>query len=63
MYKSVLFTDKEIYLLRNIVSDFLSRNVTSEDVNLTIILNRLRDKNPQESYVNNSDLGRFPTNQ
>jgi hypothetical protein len=63
MYKSVLFTDKEIYLLRNIVSDFLSRNVTSEDVNLTIILNRLRDKNPQESYVNNSNLGRFPTNQ
>jgi hypothetical protein len=63
MYKSVLFTDKEIYLLRNIVSDFLSRNVTSEDVNLTIILNRLRDKNPQESYVNNNDLGRFPTNQ
>ena len=63
MYKSVLFTDKEIYLLRNIVSDFLSRNVTSEDVNLTIILNRLRDKNPQESYGNNSDLGRFSTNQ
>jgi hypothetical protein len=44
MYKNVLLTDHEIHLLKSLVVEYLNEKKTSEDRNLTIILNRLREK-------------------
>lgn len=44
MYKNVLLTDHEIGLLKSLVIEYLSTKKTTEDRNLTIILNRLREK-------------------
>jgi hypothetical protein len=46
MYKNVLFTDKEIALLKRVVGDYLHEKIVPEATNLTIILNRLRDIKP-----------------
>ena len=56
MYKTVLLTDQEICLLKYVInshfatiSDTLSCNMSTNNLyNLTIILNRLREKCPQE---------------
>ena len=48
MYKSVLLTDKEIYLLKTILGEYIHQNLNKEAINLTIILNRLREKSPQK---------------
>ena len=44
MYKNVLLTDYEINLLESLVGEYLRTKNTTEDRNLTIILNRLREK-------------------
>lgn len=44
MYKNVLLTDHEIHLLKSLVVEYLNEKKTAEDRNLTIILNRLREK-------------------
>lgn len=44
MYKNVLLTDHEIHLLKSLIVEYLSTKKTPEDRNLTIILNRLREK-------------------
>jgi hypothetical protein len=47
MYKTVLLTDQEISLLKSLIVENINANFNKEAVNLTIILNRLREKNPQ----------------
>lgn len=46
MYRNVLLTDKEIALLRSIISMTLSEKVSVDRNNLTIIHNRLREIKP-----------------
>jgi hypothetical protein len=46
MYRNVLLTDKEIALLRSIISRTLSEKVSIDRNNLTIIHNRLREIRP-----------------
>jgi hypothetical protein len=43
MYRNVLLTDKEIALLRSIISLTLNEKVSIDRNNLTIIHNRLRE--------------------
>ena len=50
MYKNVLFTDKEIALLKRVVGDYLHEKIVPEARNLTVILNRLRSIKPSKSY-------------
>ena len=47
MYKSVLLTNNEIHLLSEIITKYLADNLNKESINLTIILNRLREKSPR----------------
>lgn len=46
MYKTVLLTDREISILKELIAQNISLNLNKEAINLTIILNRLREKNP-----------------
>ena len=46
MYRNVLLTDKEIALLRTVISQTLSEKVSIDRNNLTIIHNRLREIKP-----------------
>jgi len=46
MYRKVLLTDREIALLKRIISDHISEKITPETKNLTIIHNRLREIKP-----------------
>jgi hypothetical protein len=50
MYRNVLLTDKEIALLKRVISDALHEKVDIPHNNLTIILNRLRDIVPLKKY-------------
>lgn len=51
MYKSVLLTDKEICLLKTVLGEYIHQNLNKEAINLTIILNRLRDKYPHKPLI------------
>lgn len=55
MYKSVLLTDKEIALLRSVLGEYLSEKMTNQRVNLTIILNRLRQIKATKTYNQSID--------
>jgi hypothetical protein len=46
MYRNVLLTDKEIALLRSVISRTLNEKVSIDRNNLTIIHNRLREIKP-----------------
>jgi hypothetical protein len=46
MYRNVLLTDKEIAILKTIISQTLAEKITSQANNLTIIHNRLRQIKP-----------------
>ncbi len=46
MYRNVLLTDKEISLLKSIISQTLAEKITPQANNLTIIHNRLRQIKP-----------------
>jgi len=46
MYRNVLLTDKEIALLKTVISQTLHEKVSIDRNNLTIIHNRLRQINP-----------------
>ena len=50
MYRNVLLTDKEIAILKTIISQTLAEKITSQAKNLTIIHNRLRDIKPTQRY-------------
>jgi len=46
MYRNVLLTDKEIAVLKTLISQTLAEKITSQANNLTIIHNRLREIKP-----------------
>jgi hypothetical protein len=46
MYRNVLLTDKEISVLKTLISQTLAEKITSQANNLTIIHNRLREIKP-----------------
>jgi hypothetical protein len=46
MYRNVLLTDKEIAILKTVISQTLSEKVSIDRNNLTIIHNRLRQIAP-----------------
>ena len=46
MYRNVLLTDKEIALLKSVISQTLAEKITPQANNLTIIHNRLRGIKP-----------------
>ncbi len=46
MYRNVLLTDKEIALLKRVISDALHEKVDIPHNNLTIIHNRLKEIKP-----------------
>jgi hypothetical protein len=50
MYKNVLLTDKEIAILKRVISDTLHEKIDVPHTNLTIILNRLRAIKPTIQY-------------
>jgi hypothetical protein len=50
MYKNVLLTDKEIAILKTVISQTLHEKLSVDRINLTIILNRLRDIAPLKKY-------------
>lgn len=50
MYRNVLLTDKEIALLRSVISQTLHDKVSIDRQNLTIIHNRLREIRPLKKY-------------
>jgi len=50
MYKNVLLTDKEIAILKTVISQTLSEKLSIDRNNLTIILNRLREIKPTQKY-------------
>lgn len=58
MYKTVLLTEREIEILSSVVTDSISSKSDYESVNLTIILNRLREKIPPKNGELNQHLGR-----
>lgn len=58
MYKTVLLTEREIEILSSVVTDSISSKSDYESVNLTIILNRLREKIPPKNGEQNQHLGR-----
>ena len=50
MYRNVLLTDKEIALLKSVISQTLHDKVSIDRNNLTIIHNRLREIKPTKNY-------------
>jgi hypothetical protein len=46
MYRNVLLTDKEIAILKTVISQTLAEKITPQANNLTIIHNRLREIRP-----------------
>ena len=50
MYKNVLLTDKEIAILKSVLTQTLHEKLSVDRNNLTIILNRLRGIKPSKTY-------------
>jgi hypothetical protein len=59
MYRNVLLTDKEIALLRSVISQTLSDKVSIDRNNLTIIHNRLRQIKPVNNYNQTVNYGKW----
>ena len=57
MYKSILLTDSEITLVSNVISSYLRDKTVPDARNLTIILNRFRDKKPTENHTQTVNHG------
>jgi|APGre2960657404_1045060.scaffolds.fasta_scaffold00411_23 hypothetical protein len=55
MYKNVLFTDKEIAILKSVINQTLHEKLSVDRNNLTIILNRLREIKPTHTYNQSID--------
>jgi hypothetical protein len=58
MYRNVLLTDKEIALLRSVISQTLHEKVSVDRNNLTIIHNRLRQIQPLNNYNQTVNYGK-----
>jgi len=50
MYKNVLLTDKEIAILKTVLTQTLHEKLSVDRNNLTIILNRLRGIKASKTY-------------
>lgn len=50
MYRNVLLTDREIAILKTVISQILHEKIVPEAKNLTIIFNRLREVKPLSKY-------------
>ncbi len=50
MYRNVLLTDKEIAILKTVISQTLHEKVSIDRNNLTIIYSRLRQITPLKKY-------------
>ena len=59
MYRNVLLTDKEIALLRSVISQTLNEKVSIDRQNLTIIHNRLREIKPLNNYNQTVNYGKW----
>ena len=59
MYRNVLLTDKEIALLRSVISQTLNEKVSIDRNNLTIIHNRLRQIKPINSFNQTVNYGKW----
>lgn len=59
MYRNVLLTDKEIALLRSVISQTLSEKVSIDRNNLTIIHNRLRQIKPVNNFNQTVNYGKW----
>jgi hypothetical protein len=59
MYRNVLLTDKEIALLKTIISQTLHEKVSVDRNNLTIIHNRLREIKPINNYNQTVNYGKW----
>ena len=55
MYKNVLLTDKEICILKSVITQTLNEKLSVDRNNLTIILNRLRGVKPTKTYNQSID--------
>jgi len=62
MYRNVLLTDKEIALLKTIISQTLHEKIVPQARNLTIIHNRLREIKPLLSNNQFFNYGKWNTN-
>ena len=62
MYRNVLLTDKEIALLKTIISQTLHEKIVPQARNLTIIHNRLREIKPLLSNNQFFSYGKWNTN-
>ena len=58
MYRNVLLTDKEIALLRSVISQTLNDKVSIDRNNLTIIHNRLRQIKPINTFNQTVNYGK-----
>lgn len=59
MYRNVLLTDKEIALLRSVISQTLNEKVSVDRNNLTIIHNRLRQIKPINNFNQTVNYGKW----
>lgn len=59
MYRNVLLTDKEIALLRSVISQTLHDKVSIDRNNLTIIHNRLREIKPLVNFNQSVNYGKW----
>lgn len=59
MYRNVLLTDKEIALLRSVISQTLHDKVSIDRQNLTIIHNRLRQIAPMKNFNQTVNYGKW----
>lgn len=59
MYRNVLLTDKEIALLRSVISQTLNEKVSIDRNNLTIIHNRLREIKPLNNFNQTVNYGKW----
>ena len=59
MYRNVLLTDKEIALLRSVISMTLHEKVNIDRQNLTIIHSRLREIKPLNNYNQIVNYGKW----
>lgn len=59
MYRNVLLTDKEIALLRSVISMTLHEKVNIDRQNLTIIHSRLREIKPLNNYNQTVNYGKW----
>ena len=62
MYRNVLLTDKEIAILKTVISQTLHEKVSIDRNNLTIIHNRLREIKPLNNYNQTVNYGKWAWN-